>query len=81
MRRDRRHRPGESYRRRVDGVNAIYDRYAPSGIPNREIWRRYVYPVYGVSERTFYNLLKAPQRESYDSRGGYRQLTLFEDGE
>ncbi len=27
---------------------------------NREIWRRYVYPVYAISERTFYNLLNAP---------------------
>ena len=26
---------------------------------DREIWRRYVYPVYGRCERTFYNLLNA----------------------
>ena len=29
------------------------------GVPNREIWRRYIYPVYAISERTFYNMLKA----------------------
>ena len=40
-------------------VNAIYDRHARSGLSNREIWRRYIYPIYGMSERTFYNLLNA----------------------
>lgn len=48
-----------SYQKRVADVNRIYDEYAKRGVSNREIWRRYVYPVYGVSERTFYNLLKA----------------------
>jgi hypothetical protein len=53
-------RRGVSYQKRVKEINGIYDRYAKLGIPNREIWRRYVYPVYGISERTFYNVLKAP---------------------
>lgn len=52
-------KPGISYQRRVADINRIYDYYAPKGVPNREIWRRYVYPLYGVSERTFYNALKA----------------------
>ncbi|MCX4330549.1 MAG: hypothetical protein OSJ21_08160, partial [Paramuribaculum intestinale] len=26
---------------------------------NREIWRRYIYPVYAISERTFYNIMNA----------------------
>lgn len=26
---------------------------------NREIWRRYVYPVYAISERSFYNIINA----------------------
>lgn len=52
-------RRGVSYQKRVADVNRIYDEYAKRGVSNREIWRRYVYPVYGVSERTFYNLLKA----------------------
>lgn len=70
-------RPGMSYRKRVADINRIYDRYAPLGVPNREIWIRYVYPVYGVSERTFYNLLKA----SLDSgkRGGESLPSLFGD--
>lgn len=80
MRRDHTHRPGESYRRRVAAVNAIYDRYAPDGVPNREIWRRHVYPLYGICERTFYNLLKA-QVEDTAPHGKHRQLTLFDDGE
>lgn len=59
-------RRGVSYQKRVADINRIYDQYAKTGVPNREIWRRYVYPVYGVSERTFYNILKAscePQSE------------------
>ena len=52
-------RRGVSYRKRVADINRIYDRHARRGLPNREIWRRYIYPEYGVSERTFYNLLKA----------------------
>ena len=52
-------RKGVSYQKRVADINRIYDRYSQLGVPNREIWRRHVYPVYGVSERTFYNLLKA----------------------
>ncbi|MDE6113515.1 MAG: hypothetical protein K2G49_00465 [Muribaculum sp.] len=59
-------RPGISYRKRVADINRIYDRYAPDGIPNREIWRRYVYPVYGVSERTFYNILKASMKPQFN---------------
>ena len=53
-------KPGISYQKRVADINSIYDEHAREGISNREIWRRFIYPVYGVSERTFYNLLKAP---------------------
>lgn len=52
-------RRGVSYQKRVTDINRIYDEYAKKGLPNREIWRRYVYPVYGISERTFYNILNA----------------------
>lgn len=37
---------GCSYARRVTEVNAIYDEYAKTGLSNREIWRRYIYPIY-----------------------------------
>lgn len=69
-------RPGISYKKRVADANRIYDQYAKQGVPNREIWLRYIYPVYGVSERTFYNLLKAPTRPEFiDDK---RQLSLFD---
>lgn len=56
-------RHGVSYQKRVADINRIYDEHAKSGLSNREIWRRYVYPVYGISERTFYNLLSASCEE------------------
>lgn len=52
-------RRGVSYQKRVSDVNRIYDTHVREGLSNREIWRRYIYPLYGMSERTFYNLLKA----------------------
>lgn len=62
----RKKRHGMSYRKRVADINMIYDRYSRLGVPNREIWLRYIYPKYAISERTFYNLLKAsadPKKE------------------
>lgn len=50
---------GMSYRKRVEGINRIYDQHARSGLSNREIWRRYIYPAYWISERTFYNIMNA----------------------
>lgn len=49
---------GNSYAARVKAVNEVYDRHAKSGISNRDIWRRYIYPQFGISERTLYNYLK-----------------------
>ena len=53
---------GRNYLLRVEAVNRIYDRYQGEGMTNREIWHRHVYPVYGICERTFYNILKASSR-------------------
>lgn len=53
---------GLSYKKRVAEINRIYDRYAKSGLSNREILRRYIYPVYCISERTFYNIMNATAR-------------------
>jgi len=50
---------GMSYKKRVADINQIYDEHARSGLSNREIWRRYIYPVYAISERTFYNMMNA----------------------
>lgn len=54
-------RHGQSYQKRVADVNRIYDQYSRSGLSNREIWKRYIYPVYAICEKTFYNMLKNPQ--------------------
>lgn len=50
---------GKSYEERVKDVNRIYDKYSRSGLSNREILRRYIYPIYHISEKTFYNYLNA----------------------
>lgn len=50
---------GMSYKKRVADINRIYDEHVRSGLSNREIWRRYIYPVYAISERTFYNMMNA----------------------
>lgn len=39
---------GMSYKKRVADINRIYDEHARSGLSNREIWRRYIYPVYAM---------------------------------
>lgn len=52
-------RRGLSYQKRVAEINRIYDQHAKSGLTNREIWRRYIYPVFFISERTFYNMMNA----------------------
>lgn len=49
---------GKSLSMRIALVNKIYDLMAPRGISNRAIWYSYIYPVLGVTERTFYRYLK-----------------------
>lgn len=74
-------RAGLSYKKRVADINRIYDRYVRTGLSNREIWRRYIYPVWGCSERTFYNLLKASADNKNTIRPQEEQLLLFSDGD
>lgn len=50
---------GYSYETRVREVNEIYDRYSRSGLSNREILRRYIWPKHKISEKTFYNYINA----------------------
>lgn len=57
-------RRGVSYQKRVEDINRIYDQYKRSGLTNAEIWRRYIYPRFGISRRTLYNILSAPAKES-----------------
>lgn len=53
---------GESYKHRVLEINAIYDKYAKSGLSNREIIRLHIWPIYPISEKTFYNMVNALHR-------------------
>lgn len=71
-------RRGVSYQKRVEEINRIYDLYAKSGVSNREIWRRYVYPVYAITERTFYNILNASTESKNKIADDTRQLLLFD---
>ena len=71
-------RRGVSYQKRVEEINRIYDKHARSGISNREIWRRYIYPVYAITERTFYNILNASAESKNKIADDTRQLLLFE---
>lgn len=50
---------GYSYEARVREVNEIYDAHSRSGLSNREILRRYIWPKYRISEKTFYNYINA----------------------
>lgn len=68
---------GCSYAKRVIEVNAIYDDYAKSGLSNREIWRRYIHPIYGISENTFYNYINAAANPKVMERKDDLQLSLF----
>lgn len=72
-------RPGISYRRRVEAINKIYARYCHSGLSNREIWRRYVYPAYGICERAFYSILNVSPGLLENSREEDNYPKLFDD--
>lgn len=49
---------GCAYKTRAELVNQIYEKYCRSGLSNRDIFRLYIYPKFGICERTFYNYLK-----------------------
>lgn len=68
---------GCSYAKRVQEVNEIYDRYARTGLSNREIWRRYIWPVYAISEKTFYNYINASADPRVIEKQKIIQLSLF----
>lgn len=69
---------GCSYARRVVEVNAIYDEYAKTGLSNREIWRRCIYPIYGITEKTFYNYINAAANPKVTQKVNELQLSLFD---
>ncbi len=72
-------RRGVSYKKRVEEINRIYDREVRRGVSNREIWRRFIYPAYGITERTFYNILNASAEEKNRITDETRQFLLFND--
>lgn len=49
---------GVSYSKRIREVNEIYNQHSRKGLSNRFIWKKYIYPSFGICERTFYNYLK-----------------------
>ena len=73
-----RKRRGEMYCQRVADVNRIYDKYAKMGVSNIEIWRRYIYPVYRMSERTYYRTLNAAARVGESAAAFETMPRLFE---
>lgn len=67
-----------SYLKRVADVNRIYQEWARTGLSNREIWRRYIYPVYGISERTLYGYLKLNVTVKKSNNSSDKPLLLFD---
>ena len=68
---------GCSYAKRVKEVNEIYDEYAKTGLSNRAIWRKYIWPIYGISEKTFYNYINAAANPAVIAQQEALQLSLF----
>ncbi|EKU92398.1 hypothetical protein HMPREF9447_00055 [Bacteroides oleiciplenus YIT 12058] len=68
-----------SYAHRVTEVLRIYEEHARSGLSNREILRRYIWPVYPICEKTFYNIINASADPRIMARQSEldAQLTLF----
>ena len=69
---------GMSYAFRVADITQIYDMHARSGLSNREILRRYIWPKYHICEKTFYNIINASADERILNRveEAQRQLSL-----
>ena len=70
---------GRSYAHKVGEILRIYEEHERSGLSNREILRRYIWPVYPICEKTFYNIINASAdprviRQQEDLK---RQLSLF----
>ena len=77
MRKSRINTPGRSYVFRLTDVVRIYDEHSRSGLSNREIFRRYIWPKYRICERTFYNMIKASADDRVIARQREMQMTLF----
>lgn len=60
-------------------LTAFTIEHANSGLSNREILRRYIWPLFYISEKTFYNLINASAdpRIILQQDELNRQLSLF----
>ncbi|MDY6206803.1 MAG: hypothetical protein SPI30_08700 [Prevotella sp.] len=74
-------RRGRAAEKRAADINRIYDYYCRTGLSNREIWRRYIYPAYGICERQLYKILKkeVPARQELEVEGFLFPELLKED--
>ncbi|MCR5394185.1 MAG: hypothetical protein K6E86_02160 [Bacteroidales bacterium] len=72
-------RKGMSYAKRVHDVNCIYDHWAKLGYPNRTIWRNWIWPVFCISERTFYNMLKVSEEPRVQLPGAVQLCLDFDN--
>jgi len=76
----RSHIKGRSYLKRVEDINRIYNEHIRDGLSNREILRRYIRPIYPISEATFYNILNAEVKiEESKASIPDNQLKLWDD--
>jgi len=71
---------GRSYIFRVEEIMRIYDEHSRSGLSNREILRRYIWPKFHICEKTFYNIVNASAspRVLTGLEEAKRQLSLFD---
>ena len=76
MKRRKKRIQGLSYAQRVADINRIYDQHARSGLSNREILRRFIWPRFHISEKTFYNIINASARPDVAEKIDQLQLTL-----
>lgn len=72
---------GNSYRKRLAKIIAIYDEYAPKGVTNIFIYNNYIFPEFGICESSFYNYLKNAGRldENNDEFKDPNQIKMFDE--
>jgi len=77
MKKGRRKIVGRMYAQRVSDVLRIYEEHEKSGLSNREILRRYIWPRYHMCEKTFYNLINASADPKVQAQQKELQMSLF----
>lgn len=54
---DMKYRTGISYKLRVLFVVQTFEKHEKTGLSNRAIYRKYIYPTLGICEKTMYNMI------------------------